>query len=115
MIRTSFFELFKIGPGPSSSHTVGPMFAANRFRNEVLEVLQNRTSQSWRIQIDLFGSLADTGKGHGTDKAVLGGLYGYTPIDGFNTLFRLPMIKYNLTKRILFFIFSKIHIDIQMP
>ncbi len=82
MIRTSFFELFKIGPGPSSSHTVGPMFAANRFRNEVLEVLQNRTSQSWRIQIDLFGSLADTGKGHGTDKAVLGGLYGYTPIDG---------------------------------
>lgn len=81
MISTSFFELFKIGPGPSSSHTVGPMFAANTFRKEVLAFLASQETGEWQIHVDLYGSLADTGKGHGTDRAVLAGLFGYTPID----------------------------------
>ena len=74
-MNISIFELFSIGVGPSSSHTVGPMRAAKRFLIEAQPLL----SKTHRIQIDLFGSLALTGKGHGTDKAVLLGLLGYTP------------------------------------
>ncbi|MGB1009610.1 MAG: L-serine ammonia-lyase [Thiolinea sp.] len=73
----SVFDIFKIGIGPSSSHTVGPMRAANRFiarlrRNGLFE-------QVVRVQIDLYGSLGATGKGHGSDKAVLLGLEGDDP------------------------------------
>ncbi len=68
----SIFELFSIGIGPSSSHTVGPMRAALRFA-ESLKPLLNKVA---RIQITLYGSLAFTGRGHGTDKAVLMGLEG---------------------------------------
>ncbi len=73
----SVFDLFTIGIGPSSSHTVGPMRAARRFvgRLEQAAVL----GQTRRLRIELFGSLAFTGKGHGTDKAVLMGLQGETP------------------------------------
>lgn len=83
MISTSLFDLFKIGPGPSSSHTVGPMFAANRFRSEVITHIRkhSRKAAETRILVHLYGSLADTGQGHGTDRAVLAGLFGYTPID----------------------------------
>lgn len=73
MIRTQ--ELFKIGIGPSSSHTVGPMVAAQRF----LQKLGNKLSQTLHIQVELYGSLAATGKGHATDTAVLLGLLGHTP------------------------------------
>jgi L-serine dehydratase len=68
----SIFNLFSIGIGPSSSHTVGPMKAAREFS----AILDNRTR---RIQIELFGSLAYTGKGHGTDSAILLGLEGNAP------------------------------------
>lgn len=68
----SVFNLFSIGIGPSSSHTVGPMRAAKTFAS----LLQNQLSTVARIQIELFGSLAFTGKGHGTDKAILLGLEG---------------------------------------
>lgn len=72
----SVFDLFKIGIGPSSSHTVGPMKAAKKF----IDQLHERAShQIKRIQIELFGSLAFTGKGHGTDKAILLGLEGHAP------------------------------------
>ncbi len=73
----SVFDLFTIGIGPSSSHTVGPMRAARRFLDRLREggVLE----QTRRIRVELFGSLAFTGKGHGTDKAVLMGLQGETP------------------------------------
>jgi len=73
----SVFDMFSIGVGPSSSHTVGPMRAANRFISELKngQHLQNTT----RIQIDLYGSLALTGRGHGTDTAVLVGLTGKAP------------------------------------
>jgi L-serine dehydratase len=68
-------DVFKIGIGPSSSHTVGPMRAAERF----VALLGDRQNAVARIQVDLFGSLALTGRGHGTDRAVLLGLAGYAP------------------------------------
>jgi L-serine dehydratase len=72
---TSLFDLYKIGIGPSSSHTMGPMRAAFRFVHGLAESkLLNRTS---RVQADLYGSLALTGIGHATDRAVLLGLSGY--------------------------------------
>ncbi len=69
----SVFDLFSIGIGPSSSHTVGPMRAACLFA----ESLKNKNAQ--RILVELFGSLALTGKGHGTDTAILNGLEGGRP------------------------------------
>ncbi len=69
----SFFDLFKIGIGPSSSHTVGPMKAAAAF------VAAGDLTQVERVRVTLFGSLAWTGKGHGTDKAVILGLSGIEP------------------------------------
>ncbi len=80
-MSVSLFELFKIGIGPSSSHTVGPMVAALRF----VEWLDERSvlAQAARVTVDLYGSLALTGKGHGSDTAVLLGLAGYSP-DGLD-------------------------------
>lgn len=73
----SVFDLFKIGIGPSSSHTVGPMRAALRFaeglRNEELLATTDH------LRVELYGSLGATGKGHGSDKAVLLGLEGELP------------------------------------
>jgi L-serine dehydratase len=73
----SLFELFKIGIGPSSSHTVGPMKAAKAFVDGL--ATSGRLSNVARVTVTLFGSLAWTGKGHGTDKAVLLGLMGAEP------------------------------------
>ncbi len=73
----SVFDLFSVGIGPSSSHTVGPMSAANAFVKKLGS--ENKLEQVKSIQIELFGSLALTGEGHGTDKAVLLGLEGYSP------------------------------------
>jgi L-serine dehydratase len=76
-MKTSLFELFKIGIGPSSSHTVGPMIAARRF---VLELSRHDLlSRTNLVRVDLYGSLALAGKGHGTDNAVILGLYGEEP------------------------------------
>jgi L-serine dehydratase len=69
----SVFDIFKIGIGPSSSHTVGPMKAARAFAEAVSEL------DASIFQVTLFGSLAWTGKGHGTDTAILLGLAGYEP------------------------------------
>lgn len=74
-MTTSLFDLFKIGIGPSSSHTVGPMRAAQRFA----ALLLAEGHQPARIRVELFGSLALTGKGHGTDRAILLGLAGESP------------------------------------
>jgi L-serine dehydratase len=73
----SVFDLFKIGIGPSSSHTVGPMRAGKAFVDGIVAAAQ--IGRVARIEIRLFGSLAWTGKGHGTDKAVLLGLAGEVP------------------------------------
>jgi L-serine dehydratase len=76
-VNTSLFELFKIGIGPSSSHTVGPMRAAFRFvRSLDASGVLSRTGS---VRVDLYGSLALTGIGHGTDRAILLGLLGEAP------------------------------------
>lgn len=69
----SIFDLFSIGIGPSSSHTVGPMLAAYEF------IHQLPIDEVERIKVALYGSLALTGVGHGTDKAIVSGLAGFTP------------------------------------
>ncbi|MCE2752163.1 MAG: L-serine ammonia-lyase [Pirellula sp.] len=74
----SVFELFKVGVGPSSSHTVGPMIAAYRFAHEVTE--QSEIARCCaRIRVELYGSLALTGLGHATDTAIFCGLAGCLP------------------------------------
>ena len=73
----SVFELFKIGIGPSSSHTVGPMKAAAAFANGL--VASAAIDEVASVEVALLGSLAFTGKGHGSDKAVILGLSGEKP------------------------------------
>ena len=70
----SFFEIFSIGVGPSSSHTVGPMRAAKRYLDNLRQ--SGKFAQIQRIEVTLYGSLALTGVGHGTVKAVVYGLMG---------------------------------------
>ena len=73
----SVFDLFTIGIGPSSSHSIGPMRAARRFVERLrADGLLDRCAE---VEVRLYGSLALTGKGHGTDKAILLGLEGATP------------------------------------
>ena len=76
-MAVSVFDLFKIGIGPSSSHTVGPMRAARLFALRLKA--DGLLSRCARVRVELFGSLGATGKGHGSDKAVLLGLAGYEP------------------------------------
>ncbi len=71
----SVFDLFKVGIGPSSSHTVGPMRAALLFTQE----LRDEAVDPFAIRVELFGSLGATGHGHGTVKAVILGLQGHAP------------------------------------
>ena len=87
-MAVSVFDLFKIGIGPSSSHTVGPMRAARLFALRLRH--DGLLSRCSRVQSQLYGSLGATGKGHGSDKAVLLGLAGHEPdlvdverIDGY--------------------------------
>jgi len=77
-MAVSVFDLFKIGIGPSSSHTVGPMRAAARFAGKWLEE-GGVLGECVRVRAEMYGSLALTGRGHGTDKAVLMGLEGQWP------------------------------------
>lgn len=86
----SVFEVFRIGIGPSSSHTVGPMIAVNRFIN-ALKNSQTLT-QTTQVKAHLYGSLALTGVGHGTDGAVLAGLSGCLP-DSVDPLTIAPLIE----------------------
>jgi L-serine dehydratase len=76
-MAVSVFDLFKIGIGPSSSHTVGPMRAARIFVTRL--AAERLLTQVARVKAELFGSLGATGKGHGSDKAVLLGLSGHEP------------------------------------
>ena len=74
-MSSSIFDIFKIGIGPSSSHTVGPMRAAARFA----AALAADTAEVHQLSVELFGSLALTGRGHCTDTAILLGLEGHLP------------------------------------
>ena len=76
-MTVSIFELFKIGIGPSSSHTVGPMKAARLFLKNAVE--RQHFDAASAVMVELYGSLALTGVGHGTDKAIFMGLEGETP------------------------------------
>ena len=76
-MAVSVFDLFKVGIGPSSSHTVGPMRAAKMFTQRLAS--ERVLSQTWRVKCELYGSLGATGKGHGTGIAVLLGLSGSEP------------------------------------
>lgn len=78
-MAVSVFDLFKIGIGPSSSHTVGPMRAAKLFAEHLHK--HELLARTTRVQVQLYGSLGLTGLGHGTDKGVLLGLMGYNPED----------------------------------
>jgi L-serine dehydratase len=73
----SVFHLFSVGIGPSSSHTVGPMRAAGMFVDEI--VAGDLVDHVADVRVDLYGSLAATGAGHGTMPAILLGLEGYRP------------------------------------
>ena len=77
----SVFDVFKVGIGPSSSHTMGPMVAANRFLEEIRDGNWPRPAgaQVHRVRARLHGSLAFTGKGHGSDRAIILGLMGASP------------------------------------
>src|ERR1019366_1973485 len=80
--QLSVFDIFKIGVGPSSSHTRGPWRAAERFLKEIQQA--DKLNKVVSVKVTLFGSLAKTGKGHGTDIAVTLGLNGEDPVT-FNT------------------------------
>ena len=73
----SVFDMLKIGIGPSSSHTLGPWRAAERFLGELRN--ENLIHSITRIKVDLYGSLSLTGKGHATDLAIMLGLSGQDP------------------------------------
>lgn len=92
----SIFDLLSIGIGPSSSHTVGPMKAALTFVNALQ--YKDCLTQTQRIVIELFGSLAFTGKGHGTDHAILMGLEGYAP-DTINPDIVMPRVEVILKEK----------------
>ncbi|MCE6992911.1 L-serine ammonia-lyase [Dyadobacter sp. CY323] len=76
--RISVFDIFKIGIGPSSSHTLGPWRAAQQFLTRLNSRIELASVRN--VQVHLYGSLAKTGKGHGTDIAVILGLSGYDPV-----------------------------------
>ena len=86
----SVFEVFRIGIGPSSSHTVGPMLAVNRFLVEIEK--RGLLKQVAQVQVHLYGSLALTGVGHATDCAVLAGLTGALP-DSVDPQTIAPLVK----------------------
>ncbi|MSE19319.1 L-serine ammonia-lyase, partial [Pantoea agglomerans] len=73
----SVFDMFKVGIGPSSSHTVGPMKAGKQFVDLLCE--QEKLQEVTRIAVDVYGSLSLTGKGHHTDIAIIMGLAGESP------------------------------------
>lgn len=97
-MAVSVFNLFSIGIGPSSSHTVGPMRAARQFTLR-LDAL-NMLSQVQQIVVDLYGSLALTGQGHATDLAVILGLEGFTP-EKIDPSFVQPQIQHIRKQKLL--------------
>ncbi|HWT52453.1 MAG TPA: serine dehydratase beta chain, partial [Caulobacter sp.] len=78
-MTASVFDLFKLGVGPSSSHTMGPMTAAGLFLQRLRDA--GKLSAVHRVEIRLYASLALTGRGHATDRAVILGLMGFVPAE----------------------------------
>jgi L-serine dehydratase len=78
-VMTLVDEFYKVGPGPSSSHTIGPMRITYDFYQRVIKLPADQLAQATRLRVNLYGSLSATGKGHGTERASLAGLAGYEP------------------------------------
>ena len=80
-IMTTLEEFYKMGPGPSSSHTMGVMRCTYDFFQRVIKLPEDQLKRATALQVHLFGSLSATGKGHGTERAALAGLLGKAPAD----------------------------------
>jgi L-serine dehydratase len=78
-IMTTVDEFYKVGPGPSSSHTIGPMRITYDFYQRCTKLPADKLAQATALKVNLFGSLSATGKGHGTERASLAGLVGKEP------------------------------------
>jgi L-serine dehydratase len=78
-VMTTLDEFYKVGPGPSSSHTIGPMRITYDFYQRCTKLPTDKLSRATALKVELFGSLSATGKGHGTDRASLAGLIGKEP------------------------------------
>src|SRR4051794_798831 len=78
-VMTLVDEFYKVGPGPSSSHTIGPMRITYDFYQRASKLPADQLAQATAMRVNLFGSLSATGKGHGTERAALAGLAGYEP------------------------------------
>jgi L-serine dehydratase len=78
-VMTTLDEFYKVGPGPSSSHTIGPMRITYDFYQRCTKLPADQLNKATALKVELFGSLSATGKGHGTDRAALAGLVGKEP------------------------------------
>ncbi len=78
-VMTTLEEFYKVGPGPSSSHTIGPMRISYDFYQRCTKLPADQLAQATALKVHLFGSLSATGKGHGTERATLAGLVGKEP------------------------------------
>src|SRR4051812_46167920 len=78
-VLTTVDEFYKVGPGPSSSHTIGPMRITYDFYQRAAKLPADKLATATKLQVNLFGSLSATGKGHGTERAALAGLVGKEP------------------------------------
>src|ERR1044072_5617856 len=78
-VLTTLDEFYKVGPGPSSSHTIGPMRITYDFYQRATKLPEDKLAQATALKVHLLGSLSATGKGHGTERAALAGLVGNEP------------------------------------
>src|ERR1051326_4425272 len=78
-VMTTIDEFYKVGPGPSSSHTIGPMRITYDFYQRCTKLPADQLAKATALKVHLFGSLSATGKGHGTERAALAGIIGKEP------------------------------------
>src|SRR5512138_3616683 len=78
-VMTTIDEFYKVGPGPSSSHTIGPMRITYNFYQRCTKLPADQLAKATALKVHLFGSLSATGKGHGTERACLAGIIGNEP------------------------------------
>ena len=78
-VMTTLDEFYKVGPGPSSSHTIGPMRITYDFYQRCTKLPPDQLAKATGIKVHLYGSLSATGKGHGTERAALAGVIGKEP------------------------------------
>ena len=78
-VMTTIDEFYKVGPGPSSSHTIGPMRITYDFYQRCTKLPKDQLAKATALKVHLYGSLSATGKGHGTERAALAGIVGKEP------------------------------------